>query len=209
MAQARRTSPAKSKSGKSGGYLAGLVMLLAGMAIGSLATILWQGAQTADGGIGAGIRRIVESARQSQPGDEKNTGAQQAQPASRSTPFDFFTVLPEIEVVTLAIAPAAEIATATQKPSAEGKNAAPATGVSAYMLQAAAYRHHADADRLKATLALSGMVSVIQKVSIQGRGDFFRVRLGPYASYDEMVAAEQPLTQVGIKALRLKVLKAG
>lgn len=204
-AQARRKSPTKSKAEKSGGNLAGVATLLAGMVIGSLATILWQGAQTADGGVGAGIRRMFESARQPAPaGDEKNTDRQQTQPPRPSTPFDFFTVLPEMEVVAPATQTAVvEAAAETQKqPDARG---ASTTDGGSYMLQAASYRHRAEADRLKATLALNGMVSAIQKVSIQGRGDFYRVRLGPYSTYAAMVQAEQHLSRAGIKALGLKV----
>ena len=210
--------------GKFGGNLAGVAMLLAGMVIGVLATILWQGTQTADDGVGAGIRRMIEIDHEpTSAGDEKNTDRQQTQPAKPSTPFDFFTVLPEIEVVAPATPAAevaaevgaevaAEVAAETRKkldggePDARGAaRDAPATDGGSYMLQAASYQQRAEADRLKATLALNGMVSAIQKVSIQGRGDFYRVRLGPYLTYAAMVQAEQQLSRAGIKALRLKV----
>ena len=209
MIQARRKSPAAKskprKSFKSGGHLASIVLLLAGMAIGSLATILWQGAQTADGRIGAGIRSFFDDTHQPTSGaDENNAEAKTTQPVRPSTPFDFFTVLPGIEVVLPSTEP--DIADAAKK-QPEPK---PATGTegSAYMLQAASYRRHAEADRLKATFALNGIVSVIQKVSIQGRGDFYRVRLGPYLSFAAMEKIEQQLSDVGIKALRLKVSRA-
>ena len=206
--------------GKFGGNLAGVAMLLAGMVIGVLATILWQGTQTADDGVGAGIRRMIESDDEpTSAGDEKNTDRQQTQPAKPSTPFDFFTVLPEIEVVAPATPAAevaaevgaevgAEVAAETRKKLDGGEpdaRDAAATDGGSYMLQAASYQQRAEADRLKATLALNGMLSVIQKVSIQGRGDFYRVRLGPYLTYAAMVQAEQQLSRAGIKALRLKV----
>ncbi|MDD9855890.1 MAG: SPOR domain-containing protein, partial [Gammaproteobacteria bacterium] len=77
-----------------------------------------------------------------------------------------------------------------------------------FMLQAGSYRSVADADRLKATLALNGMLSSIQKVTIQGRGDFYRVRLGPFPTYQAMVDIDRQLSRAGIKALRLK-MKSG
>ena len=219
MAQARRKSPAKSRPGKPGGGLAGVALLLAGMVIGALATILWQGTQTADDGVGAGIRRMIESVRQPSPGgDEPNAErapATSSQSARPSTPFDFFTVLPEMEVM---VPPAPDTATgasgasddgAQKQPNESSAPSVPAADGGSYMLQAASYRRRAEADRLKATLALNGMVSAIQKVSIQGRGDFYRVRLGPFPTYAEMRKAEQQLSQAGIKALRLKVSKAG
>jgi cell division protein FtsN len=77
------------------------------------------------------------------------------------------------------------------------------------MLQAGSYKNKSDADRLKAELALKGQVSSIQKVSIQGKGDFYRVRLGPYLSYEEMAKADQSLLDQGLKTLRLKISKGG
>ena len=120
-------------------------------------------------------------------------------------------MLPEIEVVAPPT-PTDEVAAETRKKLDDGESDArgaardaAATDGGAYMLQAASYQQRAEADRLKATLALNGMVSAIQKVSIQGRGDFYRVRLGPYSTYAAMVQAEQQLSRAGIKALRLKV----
>ena len=207
MAQARRKSSAgKFKPRKlfqSGGHLASIALLLAGMAIGSLATILWQGAQTTDGSIGAGIRSLFDGIHQPPSTADKNNtdGAQTTQPARPSTPFDFFTVLPAIEVVVSSATP--DIAADANK-QPDAKPASDTAG-SAYMLQAASYRRLAAADRLKATLALNGMVSAIQKVSIQGRGDFYRVRLGPYPNFAAMEKIQQQLSGIGIKALRLKV----
>ncbi len=216
MAQARRKAPAKAKRNRSGGGWAGIGMLLAGMAIGSLSTVLWHGAQTAEDGIGAGIRRMFEDSRQAaavadkQPAERRNA---EAQPERPSTDYTFYQVLPEIEVV----APSAEESTAAaSQPQPESKpqtKTAAATAAeksaNAYMLQAGSYQRHADAERLKATLALKGLASAIQKVSIQGRGDFYRVRLGPYPTYADMVKADEQLSRAGIKALRLKMFKSG
>lgn len=212
MVQARRKSPGKkSARGKSGGGLAGIFILLIGICIGSLATILWQGTQTDDGGIGAGIRRMVESVRQAPPaGSQEQFDEGETRTDKPSTDFSFFTVLPEIEVV----APPTETAAATTPPAAKPQKPAeaeqpPAADGSSYMLQAGSYRRLADADRLKATLALNGLVSTIQKVSIQGRGDFYRVRLGPYPTYRAMEKADEQLSRAGIEALRLKMFKSG
>ena len=212
MAQARRKAPAKSKRNKSGGGWAGIGMLLAGMAIGSLSTVLWHGAQTAEDGIGAGIRRMFEDSRQAaavadkQPAERRDA---EAQPERPSTDYTFYQVLPEIEVV----APSAEESSAAAQSQPESKPqtktaAAAEKSANAYMLQAGSYQRHADAERLKATLALKGLASAIQKVSIQGRGDFYRVRLGPYPTYADMVKADEQLSRAGIKALRLK-MKSG
>ena len=50
------------------------------------------------------------------------------------------------------------------------------------------------------------MKSRIQKISIQGRGDLYRVRRGPYATFAQMEAARTQLNEAGITdALGLKV----
>ena len=224
MAQARR-KPVRNKAKKSagGGSMAGVGMLLAGMLIGSLATILWQGARTDDDGIGAGIRQMFGAKPPlAKPNSAAQNTAEKPQPKP-STEYDFFHVLPEIEVVIPGfneplepedkateseLVRDADTKSDAQKPSATAESSPPKS-TSSYMLQAASYKNRDEAERLKATLALNGLASLIQKISIQGRGDFYRVRLGPYASVDAMRDAETKLARAGIKALRLKVSKAG
>jgi len=110
--------------------------------------------------------------------------------------FDFYTILPEIESVL---------------PEKEPKKARAAAAKSEeevrYALQAASLANFNDADQLKAKLALAGLEARIEKVTIEGRGDFYRVRLGPYAKLEDLEAATKQLDQLGIKALRLKLKK--
>jgi cell division protein FtsN len=42
-------------------------------------------------------------------------------------------------------------------------------------------------------------------VTIQGQGQFYRVRVGPFIDMAQMEAANRRLTAMGIKTLRLKV----
>lgn len=209
MAQARRKPPAKPKRGKSGGHRTSMTMLLAGMVIGSLATMLWQGVKTADSGIGAGIREMLASVgRPSPAGAPGKTAENPPKPASAPISFDFYGALREIEVPVLPPREAAVNPPAKTQDQTAAKGAEAAGGDS-YMLQAGSFRRRAEADQLKANLALNGMVSAIQKVSIQGSGDYYRVRLGPYPTYKAMEEANQQLIRAGIEALRLKLVKAG
>lgn len=218
MAQARRKA---SKARGGGRGWSGLGLLIAGMVSGALAMQLWHGAQS--GGVGAGLRALLErqfGAREAAPAPA--SGEPPADAAKPATDFTFFTVLPEIEVVAPAPpadakpAPvAADSASAADAKSAAGesprpavRDATPADPAGRFMLQAGSYRSAADAERLKATLALSGLASSIQKVTIQGRGDFYRVRLGPFPTYQAMVDIDRQLSRAGIKALRLK-MKSG
>ncbi len=80
----------------------------------------------------------------------------------------------------------------------------------AYTLQVAALANYADADKLRARLALSGLFAQIQKITLNGKGTFHRVRLGPYSTLAEMNATDTRLKKLGYKARRIKIsLAAG
>ncbi len=204
----RRTNSAQRASFHS------LAVLVAGMVIGSLATILWQGMRAADGGIGTGIRQMIDQSKQE---DKANPAvSKQDIPVQQAPVYDFHTVLHEIEVVV----PSGQSQSDTPQsgddrtaPQAgeDADAAVPATAETAksFMLQAGSYKNRKDADRLKAELAFSGLSSTIQKVTIQDRGDFYRVRLGPYSTYAKMVEADESLASKGIQTLRLKISKGG
>jgi cell division protein FtsN len=85
------------------------------------------------------------------------------------------------------------------------RRAPPEESVS-YVLQAGSYATFEDADQLKARLAFAGLVAHIQKVDIDGK-TFHRVRVGPYDRIEQLDAAADQLTRLGIRALRLKVKK--
>ncbi|MHB1722340.1 MAG: SPOR domain-containing protein [Acidiferrobacter sp.] len=91
-----------------------------------------------------------------------------------ATQFDFYTILPEIHHRHHGVFPHAH---ATQAPRAP--TAAAVVITNHYILQAASFPDPADANRLLATLALHGVSAYIERVSIAGRGAFYRVRLGP------------------------------
>jgi len=219
MAQARRKTPAKKKP-SNGSSVSAVVMLLAGVAIGSLGTILWQGMRTSEGEIGAGIRKMMEQSRVEELNStEQATVFDSAKPVKQETNLDFYTVLPEIEVVVPDTEPEKPKVVKEQANSDPAKKADGGPEVvdkspevsnsSAYMLQAGSYQKQSDADKLKAQLGLMGFGSTIQKVTIQGRGDFYRVRLGPYTSHDQMEKADKRLSANGIQALRLKISRGG
>ncbi len=90
-------------------------------------------------------------------------------------------------------------------PEGQPDNAAatPAPSAPAYYLQAGAYGNAADADQLKAKLALLGFEV---KVLIANEGDsmLHKIRLGPYKSLDELNAARARLTQNGIETILVK-----
>lgn len=78
----------------------------------------------------------------------------------------------------------------------------PAAG-SGYLLQVGAFPSAADAEALKAKLALQGFVANVQSVDVGGQA-FHRVRLGPFRSASDLEATKQRLAAAGIKAIALK-----
>lgn len=103
-----------------------------------------------------------------------------------------------------AAAPANAPATVTQDVTAAPASAMPqpATG-SGYLLQVGAFPNAADAETLKAKLALQGFVANVQSVSIGGQ-TYNRVRLGPFRSATELESTKQRLAGAGINAIALK-----
>ncbi len=74
----------------------------------------------------------------------------------------------------------------------------------AYVLQAGSFAALADADRRRAELALLGLESRIQRVSIDDN-TFHRVRIGPVTDLDELNLIRSQLRQAQIDVLRIRL----
>jgi hypothetical protein len=98
---------------------------------------------------------------------DEDTG-QESQPEKPR--FDFFTVLPEMEVVV----PAQELSRKAE-PAA---GAVTGSALDSYLLQAGSFRNAADAEQRKAQLALLGAFATIHTVTVNGE-TWHRVRIGP------------------------------
>ena len=131
---------------------------------------------------------------------------QAAKDTSKPT-FDFYSVLPEKEVV-IPDAQLSAQAKAEQRSAAAANNAGSANpntsaAGSGYLLQVGSFPSGADADSMKAKLALQGFSANVQPVNINGQ-TWHRVRLGPFASATDLEAAKQRLSAAGIHAIALK-----
>lgn len=140
--------------------------------------------------LGFAVAGLVYLYAQGGPKGVQKPAADAGKPAKPR--FDFYTILPEIESVV------------PERDAKKGRAAAKQEG-ERYVLQAASLASYSDADELKAKLALSGLEARIEKVTIEGKGDFYRVRLGPYANWDEVESADRRLTQLGIKPMVMKL----
>jgi cell division protein FtsN len=100
-------------------------------------------------------------------------------------------------------APVAVSEPITAAPESAVKAPAPATTGGGYLLQVGAFPSPADAETLKAKLAMQGFVANVASVSVNGQ-TYNRVRLGPFHSATELEAAKQRLASAGINAIALK-----
>ncbi|QAU24674.1 SPOR domain-containing protein [Dyella sp. M7H15-1] len=101
-------------------------------------------------------------------------------------------------------APAAVTQNITAAPASAVQQPAPAANTpSGYLLQVGAFPSAADAETLKAKLALQGFVANVQSVNLGGQ-TYHRVRLGPFHSATELESAKQRLSSAGIPAIALK-----
>lgn len=114
--------------------------------------------------------------------------------------FDFYNLLPEMEV----IVPESEIKKPRAKPAAPDS---PTASISAktiagtYYLQVGSFKNAEQADNLKAKLAFSGFETVIHKATLEISGKsetFHRVRVGPFNNLDAANRSREKLIASGI-----------
>lgn len=121
--------------------------------------------------------------------------AQAAAPASQENKkprFDFYNILP-----------------GTEEPVTDQEIKQPPAGSKEqYFLQAGSFQNEADADNLKARLALMGVEATVQSATLPDKGVFHRVRVGPFPNIDDMSKVRTTLAQNGIQASLIKVKEA-
>ncbi|MDX1516295.1 MAG: SPOR domain-containing protein [Woeseiaceae bacterium] len=108
--------------------------------------------------------------------------------------FEFYDMLPKFEVVVPEEDP--EVARDTEP------KAVVDPGV--YVLQAGSFTTYADADRRRAELALQGIQSSIQRVTIDDK-TYHRVRIGPTRDLDELNMLRSRLRAAKIDVLRIRL----
>ncbi|HSW12238.1 MAG TPA: SPOR domain-containing protein [Solimonas sp.] len=187
-----RRPPARRGGGGSGG-MPGWIWLVLGLAIGlSVAAYVYikRPAQPLLGDeAAAALGELVPAVKP----PRKPKEAVKLPPKEKPR-FTFYELLPSEEVVV---------------PRIEDKNAPkPAAGDgSSYVIQVASYRDKQEAERQKASLALLGVESRIESVTIDGADTFYRVRVGPLKDFGKVQIISNRLADNGIEALVVKVKK--
>jgi cell division protein FtsN len=111
-----------------------------------------------------------------------------AKPATAPN-FDFYSVLPGN--------------TPNTPPTPDTSAVTPAKPT-LYYLQAGAFQNPAEADNLKARLALLGVETAIQTLELGDKGVLHRVRVGPFRALDEVNRTRSLLTQNNIPVTLVK-----
>lgn len=166
----------------------GWVWLLTGLAIG-LSVALFVHLRHA-----ASTPSAPVATRAAQPASQQAEEAAELEPAPESG-FDFYTMLPGLEVVV----PEEE----SRKRDAGSVTPKPELAPGRYWIQAGSFRRYQDADRRKAELALLGLGSSIQAVSIEGQ-TWHRVRIGPLPDSAQAESTRRRLAEAGIGALAVR-----
>jgi cell division protein FtsN len=172
----------------SGSGISGLAGFVVGLALGlsvALAVYLYD------------RRPAARMAQQAAPiAADETAEPQKPAPASQQadTQYDFYEMLPKFEVVI---------------PEQDGKRpeqagSGPVDKPGAYILQAGSFRNHSDADRMRALIAMHGVESKIQKVTID-KDTWHRVRIGPITNLQKLDDTRSKLRQARVDALVIRV----
>lgn len=132
----------------------------------------------------------------------KDLGTQTAAPEKPR--FDFYKILPGSEEARSNVDRRISDKGA-ERPSDTSRPTEPASKtVERYWLQAGAFASAADAENMKARLALSGWEASIQQVPQPDKTVRYRVRLGPYDNTDELGRVK---TELGSRGFDVAVIK--
>jgi len=168
------------------------LMLVVGLVCGAVLSGLYFGSKENEPGrFGSGIRSLMEN----KPEPERTVQAPQPQAAPETEPevkLDFHDVLPNIDVVI------------SESDIIEYEEPVADRPEQDHVLQVGSYKDEADAESLRAKLALAGFEAVIQRVKID-KGTYFRVRMGPYQSMRKLQLDKKRLAKRGVDTLTIRL----
>lgn len=148
-------------------------------------------------GLGLGLAiYLLDRAPQEAPRDVPAPASSRAgeTAAEPEQDYDFYEMLPNFEVVV----PEREKDVTLDAP------AAPVAKAGAYVLQVGSYRAYEEADRVRAQLALQGIESKVQRVSVDS-DTWHRVRVGPISDLAELNRVRTRLREAEMDVLVIRV----
>jgi cell division protein FtsN len=172
----------KKKSGGFPGWGWFVLGILAAVVVIKLGPVLWQ-AEMHAGKKGATPPAVAAA-----------TTHVAAPAASTATHYDFYKMLPSFQVVI----------PGQDKEVKSGNPTTPVDQPGSYILQVGSFPNYADADKMKATLALQGIESNIQPVQVNNGSTWNRVRIGPIKDLKQLNAIREKLAADHIDPLVIK-----
>lgn len=122
-----------------------------------------------------------------------------AKPAEQRPRYDFYTLLPESEVIIpQAAAPEAAPPPPVVEPEARPQ---PATR---FFLQAGSFRQRNEADRVRAQIIMLGLDVQLESAKLAGGETWYRVQVGPFQDRKALNDAQQTLAGNGFDNLLLQ-----
>lgn len=185
MAQASRKARKKPASRRTR-HVPGWVWLLAGLGIG-LSIALFTAMKDRAKHPAPPTANAATLPAQAKTGVAKSDDKKSPKPK-----FDFYTILPEMEVI---------VPDSRTKGGKGGANDKPGT----YILQVGSFRSFGEADNLKAQLALLGVESKIELVTGNSGEPWHRVRVGPTQDLRELNKIRTRLINNNISAILLRI----
>ncbi len=177
----------------------GWVWMLAGLMIGLFVALLVYINDNSSGrlAITETVAKVFQTKKQTEArGVKKATSAPPPKPSGSNKPkFDFYTILPELEVAI----PEQELIS-----SANSTDTNTSKAIQKYILQAGSFKQFEEADKLKARLALQGIEAHIQKVKINDTDTWHRVRIGPLNNIKSLNQTRRRLRDLGIASIVIR-----
>lgn len=198
-----------ARRGKNGASPPAWLWLLAGLVLGVALS-----AAAIYGGLAPRLQPGQAGPQPQTPTGAAGVGDEPTAPATGSgrRQYDFYTVLPEMEVLMPDSELQAQIRAETQAPAPATPTAGDTTATAPvvpppssqrYRLQAGSYRDPRPAEEQKARLALLGISASVQSVNING-STWHRVYVGPFTSAAEVEQAKQRLAAEGYDAITVR-----
>jgi cell division protein FtsN len=181
----------RPKRGKPGGF-SGWMGVLWGLAVGlGVAGIVYIKDHRPDAQIARTGKADKKKFRSNEPPEAESADSGAEEPAKS---YAFYDMLPKFEVVV----------PGKEKDIRPDIKSVPETRRGTYVLQAGSYKNFADADRVRAQLALQGVESKVQKVSVDN-DTWHRIRIGPISKLDELNRLRQILRKADVDVLVIRV----
>jgi cell division protein FtsN len=178
---------------KPGGGFSGWAGLLGGLSLGlAIAGIVYVRDHRPDSPVTRIAKAEKKKSREGWTPEAEGGDAGATEDSTRN--YAFYDMLPKFEVVV----------PEKEKDVRPDSRAVPETRRGTYVLQAGSYKNFADADRVRAQLALQGVESKVQKVSVDN-DTWHRIRIGPISRLDELNRLRTILRKADVDVLVIRV----